>query len=57
MGAIHPIPCLMHRWAVVFVGPPLNAFAVKLSLLFPVFEPLITALPWEYVLGRVRFMG
>jgi len=56
-GTVRLIPYLMCRWAVVYVGPPESAFAVELSLLFPAFEPLIRALPREYVLGRVRFMG
>lgn len=54
MGAA---PGSAHRQDIVYVGPPSSAFAVELPLRFPVFEPLITALPPECVLGRVTFMG
>lgn len=54
MGAA---PGSAHRQDIVYVGPPSSAFAVELPLRFPVFEPLITALPLECVLGRVTFMG
>lgn len=50
-------PRLVHRRDIVAVGPPSSAFAAELPLRFPVFEPLITALPPEYGLGRVSFMG
>lgn len=51
------VPCLVHRQDIAFVGPPPSAFAAELPLRFPVFEPLITALPTECVLRRVSFMG
>lgn len=54
MGAV---PGSGHRQDIVCVGPPSSAFAVELPLRFPVFEPLITALPPECVLGRGSFMG